>query len=290
MASSSLAQTAIAFLIDLAERGEIDPWDVKVIEVMDRFLASLRDQADRLAHQGRTPYEANLSESGQAFLYASMLVLLKADSMVRSEADDDPSEGDEDIPWPEEDLAAAPLPRNLERHLHRRAVAVPPKRRRVTLNELIQQLEAMAEVMADHQPRSRVRRAKPQAKRQAVRAIAQLAHQENLSEIAAALEQFLDAYWDTLDGDQAWLDFDQLLQAWPDFQPEELKTTHSFAIAAEADTHERVGVFWGLLFLSAQSKVELSQQVFYQDLRVRNLNRSPLSAEEMGLDAFMLPD
>lgn len=289
MASSSLAQTAIAFLIDLAERGEIDPWDVNVIDVMDRFLTSLRDQAESLAQQGRTPYEANLSESGQAFLYASVLVLLKADSMVRSDVEE-VEEVEEDSFWPEEDLATVPLPRNLERHLHRRAVAVPPKRRRVTLEELIQQLEAMAEVMAEHQPRSRTRRAKPQAKRQAVRAIAQLAHQENLSEIAAALEQFLDTYWDSLGDDQLWLDFEQLIEAWPSFQPEELKAAHPFETEAEAATHERVGVFWGLLFLSAQSKVELSQQVFYQDLRVRNLNRSPLSLEEAGLEPFVLPD
>ena len=288
MASSSLAQTAIAFLIDLAEQGEIDPWDVKVIDVMDRFLTSLRDQAESLAQQGRTPYEVNLSESGQAFLYASMLVLLKADSMVRSETIEPDAE--DEMLWPEDELVAVPLPRNLERHLHRRAAAVPPKRRRVTLDELIQQLETMAEVMADHQPRSRVRRPQPQAKRQAVRAIAQLAHQENLSEIAAALEQFLDAYWDTLEGDQCWLEFEQLIDAWPEFQPEELKTTHHFETAAAAATHERVGVFWGLLFLSAQSKVELSQQVFYRDLKVRNLNRSPLSVEEAGLDPFILPD
>ncbi len=294
MAVSSLAQTAIAFLIDLAERGEIDPWDVKVIDVMDRFLSSLRDQAESLAQQGRTPYEANLAESGQAFLYASMLVLLKADAMVRNDTAE-PEEAEEDLFWSEDDLTTVPLPRNLERHLHRRAVAVPPKRRRVTLDELIQQLETMAEVMADHQPQSRMRRAKPQAKRQAVRAIAQLAHQENLSEIAAALEQFLDAYWDSVEADHpCWLEFDQLLQAWPHFQPEALKSAHAFETEAEAATHERVGVFWGLLFLSAQSKVELSQQMFYQDLKVRNLNRSPLSAEEsieaLGLDPAILPD
>jgi segregation and condensation protein A len=65
--ASSLAQTAIAFLIDLAEQGEIDPWDVKVIEVIDRFLHTLRSQADSLDNSGRNPYENNLSESGQAF-------------------------------------------------------------------------------------------------------------------------------------------------------------------------------------------------------------------------------
>lgn len=288
--SSSLAQTAIAFLIDLAEQGELDPWDVKVIEVIDRFLHSLKEQAESLSSQGRTPYEANLSESGQAFLYASMLVLLKADTMVRQEAAAEVEAVEDDL-WEPDFLAEPiPLPRNLERHLHRRAVAIPPKRRKVTLNELIQQLEAMASVMADHEPRAKLRRARPQAKRQAVRAIAQLAHQENLSEIAAALEHFLDSYWDTLEGDQLWLDFEALIQAWPSFQPEELKTAHHFETEQAAAVHERVGVFWGLLFLSAQSKVELSQQTFYRDLRIRNLNRSPLSLEEVGVEPFILPD
>ncbi len=288
--SSSLAETAIAFLIDLAERDELDPWDVSVIDVIDRFLNSLKAQAESLAAQGRTPYEANLSESGQAFLYASMLVLLKADTMVRAEAEAAAEEASEEDFWPDEALNTVPLPRHLERHLHRRAVAAPPQRRKVTLSELIHQLETMASVMADHAPRSRVRRARPQAKRQAVRAIAQLAHQENLSEIAAALETFLDDYWDTLDGEQLWLDFEALLTAWPSFQPEALKAAHSFDSDHAAAVHDRVGVFWGLLFLSAQSKVELSQQEFYQDLRVRNLKRMPLSVAETELNPFILPD
>ncbi|PSN76391.1 segregation/condensation protein A, partial [filamentous cyanobacterium CCP4] len=138
--SSSLAQTAIAFLIDLADQGEIDPWDVKVIDVIDRFLSLLKAQAETLASQGRTPYEANLSESGQGFLYASMLVLLKADTMVRAEAEAEAEANPEEV-WEEELPELVPLPRNLERHLHRRAVAPTPQRRQVTLQELIQQLE-----------------------------------------------------------------------------------------------------------------------------------------------------
>ncbi len=288
--ASSLAQTAIAFLIDLAERGEIDPWDVKVIEVIDRFLHSLKNQADSLAEQGRTPYEANLSESGQAFLYASMLVLLKADTMVRAEAEAEAEALEDAIPWEDETIGDMPLPRNLEQHLHRRAVAVPPKRRKVTLEELIQQLETMATVMAEQIPRSKTRRARPQPKRQAVRAIAQLAHQENLSEIAAALETFLDQYWDELDDPILWMDFEALLQEWPNFQPQELKSAHHFNTEQEALTHEKVGIFWGLLFLAAQSKVELAQDRFYGDLKVRNLKRAPLSSEEAAIPPFVLPD
>ena len=81
-----------------------------------------------------------------------MLVLLKADTMVRAEAEAAAEELAEEMPWEDDAIGEAPLPRNLERHLHRRAVAVPPKRRKVTLEELIQQLETMATVMAEQVP------------------------------------------------------------------------------------------------------------------------------------------
>jgi len=57
------AQEAIALLIDLAQRGEIDPWDVQVIEVIDRYLSELA--LLNAAEPGRR--DADLSESGQAF-------------------------------------------------------------------------------------------------------------------------------------------------------------------------------------------------------------------------------
>jgi segregation and condensation protein A len=81
--------------------------------------------------------------------------------MVRGEAEEE-EELEEEPLWDAEAMGEAPLPRNLERHLHRRAVAIPPKRRKVTLNELIQQLEAMASVMAEHTPRTRIHRPRAQ--------------------------------------------------------------------------------------------------------------------------------
>ncbi|MBE9076024.1 segregation/condensation protein A [Romeria aff. gracilis LEGE 07310] len=265
-----LAESAIAFLIDLAEQGEIDPWNVNVIDVIDRFLTSLKTQpAADPTKTGRSPYETSLSESGQAFLYASMLVLLKADTLIRTEVEAEEEGFEEDFFEPA-DFVPVELPRHLERHIHRRAVAPPPEKRKVTLDELIGQLELIAAAMADATPRSRSRRPQPQSRRQAVRAIAQLAHQENLSEIAAALETFLDQHWDRL-GDAEWMDFDRLLAHWAHFRPEVLGGAIEGELSVAEDKHERVGVFWGLLFLSAQSKVELHQDAFYQDLKVRQL-------------------
>ena len=265
----SLAQDAIAFLIDLAERGEIDPWDVKVIEVIDRFLSTLAP-----LNSGRELYEATLSQSGQAFLYASMLVLLKADSLSQPEPAATQPETEEDVDFLDSDgLAGGALPANLERQIRRRAVAQPPQRRRVTLKELIDQLRTIATALDEKTPR--VRRPRPQSRNQAVRAIAQLAHQENLSEMAVALEQFFIDQWQTIAQGESWLDFDLLLELWS--QASDYKAGIPHDPHAGNATHDRVGIFWALLLLSAQSKVELAQEEFYQDLKIQLLSEQALS-------------
>ncbi len=270
----SLAQDAIALLINLAEQGEIDPWDVKVIDVIDRFLSELTPAAI----VGREHYESNLSQSGQAFLYASMLLLLKADSLTQPEAivaDPDEFEGAEFIDGA--DFSGSALPPHLERQLRRRAVARPPQKRRVTLKELIDQLQLIATTLDDTTPRARLRRPKPQSRAQAVRAIAELAHQENLSEMAVAIEQFFYDHWTEVAQDKEWIDFDLVLEFWialKDQKPQESEDN-----LHDHPNHERVGVFWALLLLSAQNKVELAQEEFYQDLKIRSL----LQLAESGL-------
>lgn len=296
----SLAQNAIALLIDLAERGEIDPWDVQVVEVIDRFLSKLQPilEAPSL-ESGRAPYEADLLQSGQAFLYTSILLLLKADTLARSEIEEEEPEE----PLEPEDFVA-PLPLHLERRIRRRATAPPAPNRRVTLQELIDQLNLMAAAVADPKPqRASIRRPRPQSRGQAIRAIAQLAHQENLSEVAAALAKFLDENWEAIHLEDQWCDFDLLLDLWvgsPQYeeveghpaQPELVRssqTTSLREVNSHASTHDRVGVFWALLFLSAQSKVELAQEEFYQDLKVRSLAASSDAVEAIAA-AFVLSD
>lgn len=290
----SLAQNAIALLIDLAERGEIDPWDVQVVEVIDRFLSKLQPVLEVPSLEaGRAPYEADLLQSGQAFLYASMLLLLKADTLARSEIEE--QEEPEEL-LEAEDLVA-PLPLHLERRIRRRATAPAAPNRRVTLEELIAQLNLMAAAVADSKPqRANIRRPRPQSRSQAIRAIAQLAHPENLSEVAAALAKFLDENWQAIHPEDQWCEFDLLLDLWvgsPQYeevegrsaQPEAASSSHS-----SASTHDRVGVFWALLFLSAQSKVELAQEEFYQDLKVRSLAEPSTSVESIESAAFVLSD
>jgi segregation and condensation protein A len=257
------AQEAIANLINLAERGEIDPWDVPVIKIIDRFLAELGLMGETNSPQA----EADLPRSGQAFLWASMLVLFKADTLHLLQ--EELAEIEEE--FLETEILVEPemrsLPANLEQHLRRRTSLQPVGKRRVTLQELIEQLEHIAaEIEAaatDSSPRRSAR-----SRSAAIKAIAQLAHNENLTELAAQLESFLILNLAQLASEQDYVDWEKLLQRW--HTTESTKVSDSEHL--QSPNSDRAGVFWALLLLSAQSKVELFQEEFYQDLSIRPLN------------------
>jgi segregation and condensation protein A len=248
------ASNAIASLIEMAEQGDIDPWDVQVIDVIDRFLAELglTDDIDLAIAR------ANLPQSGQAFLWASMLVLFKADTLERLSLDNE-----EDILLDEElldlDEELKSLPRYLENHIRRRTAAPPPRKRRVTLEELITQLQQIAAEIESLPTVSLVApKPRPQSRRDALQIITQLAHQENLTELAEALDRFLQG---TLErSNQLQIDFEALLQLWNE---------ENVPLAPESDSQEKVALFWALLLLASQSKVELTQVDFYEDLTIQ---------------------
>lgn len=264
MDASELLET-ITILIDQAEQGEIDPWDVQVIEVIDRYLELMTPQATVRG------YEADLSQSGQAFLSASMLVLFKANTLMQLTtvealeedlADDVMSEGEDGLLHHAHRL-------QLERHLRRRPAAMPPPKRRVTLQELIEQLQLMANQLKLVQKVNKPVRPKRQPTAQAMREALELAHQENLTEVAKELEQVLHLAARELPLEENCLNLEQLVQLWT-----QTKQPHQHQSAHESEHSELVSVFWALLLLSAQSKVELLQQEFYQEIKIRLLTDS----------------
>jgi segregation and condensation protein A len=72
----------VELLVQLAEEGEIDPWDIDIVDVTDAFL-------DRLD-------ETDLRTSGRALFYASVLLRMKGDALL---SEDDPEEEPEPEPW-----------------------------------------------------------------------------------------------------------------------------------------------------------------------------------------------
>jgi len=295
---------AISLLIELAEKGEIDPWDVRVIEAIDLALSQLTALHD--LHSGSC--EANLSQSGQVFLDASLLVLLKAKTLEELQLAQQEAQAE----LLAEELAdfndwgdPASLPRNLERQLRRRPAPAPPSSRRVTLQELIDQLRLVAAAIETKPPKVRSHNSSRSQSREVLRATMELAHEDNSVEVAAELERLLMAYWDSEDTDC--LDLERLLGLWwqrkmdsrrfnktsaessveqkeqntvpvtdeehhPVLLTEQPEIAFSMTNASSQEQiHERVNIFWALLLLSAQSKVELVQEEFYQDLKIRTL-------------------
>lgn len=259
---ASPANAAITLLIDLAQRREIDPWDVDVIKVIDRFLQDL-DQLSQI----------HLPQSGQAFLWASMLVSFKADTLEALAADEqEEAEADEPIPEAAE-TSHRRLPQKLEHHIRRRGSAPPPQKRRVTLSELITYLKELGEQIEDTSPASRAR-SRPSSKREKAQMIAHLAHNENLTELATELETFLLRETSLFNSEELWMSLDELAARW---KQQQIETTAENGSEPLTEKGNRVGIFWALLLLSAQSKVELSQAAFYQDLHLRFLRENHIS-------------
>lgn len=128
----------VEILAGMAERGEVDPWNIDIVDVTDRFLAEL----DRRK-------ELDLRVSGRTLFYAACLLRLKSDYLDGWEDDedeesfaDDEDESFEDLGFDFEsagDLEPMDrLEREIQRRLGRKSLR---KRPPVTLYELIKQLK-----------------------------------------------------------------------------------------------------------------------------------------------------
>jgi segregation and condensation protein A len=137
---SPLVEDPVEILVGMAERGEIDPWNINIIEVTDRFLSEL-ERCRQL----------NLRFSGRTLFYASTLLRMKsehlADTSLQEGQDgvDEEAEGGDDF-----DLTLAsefeyegrlgPIER-LEREIQRRLDRKSMRKSPVTLFELIIELK-----------------------------------------------------------------------------------------------------------------------------------------------------
>jgi segregation and condensation protein A len=117
----------VELLVQLADDGEIDPWDIDVVTVTDKFL-------DRLD-------EADLRTGGRALFYASVLLRMKSDAMW---TDDEPEDEWDEEPWetapPEEGGPAVDPFEQLEAEMDRRIERKRARGMPQTLDELVRDL------------------------------------------------------------------------------------------------------------------------------------------------------
>ena len=121
----------VELLVQLAEDGEIDPWDIDIVEVTDAFLSKLT--------------EMDLRTTARALFYASVLLRMKGDQLL---ADPEPEPEEELEPWEQamgdaREAEAEPgfdpvdaLEAEMDRRLERKTTRGSPE----TLDELVREL------------------------------------------------------------------------------------------------------------------------------------------------------
>ncbi len=233
----------IKFLQDAAGRGELDPWDIDVISVIDSFLDQFNQKLFN-AKGNQISYEKDLSETSEAFFAASVLVNLKAQVLESDVFPEDSSYVDEEIEILDQSWInqSFDIPKYPERYLRRRSVAQPILKRTATLGELISELESIAEKIEIQDLLIKRKKNKKYSDKALIDQVKTLAHREKLPETTQALGDFIGKWEKALQ----WVDFEYLVNIWKEVAKKDLDK-------------DRLGVFWALLFLFSQNKIEIKQ-------------------------------
>ena len=92
----------IKFLQDAAGRGELDPWDIDVISVIDSFLEEYSYRVKQSSNN-QISYQKNLAETSEAFFAASVLVNLKAQVLESDVFKDNSSDFEDEFDLDDQD-------------------------------------------------------------------------------------------------------------------------------------------------------------------------------------------
>ena len=151
---SDIPDDPIEILVRLAKDHEIDPWNINIIEVADKFLEQLESHRSDIRYFGRTLH------------YAAILLRMKADAII----DEKGGESEEKEELDHFDIEEYPIP---EPQIRRRS------KRPVTLDELISELKKAEKVEIRRVARSKEKGEKPVM---SVGDILSVAHEERIEE------------------------------------------------------------------------------------------------------------
>ncbi len=146
----------VEILVKLAQDGEIDPWNIDIVDVTDKFFRHV-EKMERM----------DLRISGRTLHYAAILLRMKSNALVEEPVVEDDSWID-DFDFFEVDEYPIPKP-PVRRHSHRS----------VTLNELIMELEK-AEVVERRRSVRKSTRDSMELIRHTTEQVLGIAHEEDI--------------------------------------------------------------------------------------------------------------
>lgn len=250
----------IEILVQMARQGKIDPWNIDIIDITDKYLTHLFQSKSQ-----------NLRLTGRTLLFASILLKLKSNILEGVELSDFDTQPEEPEFYDDEplDYEQEYIPTNnvvsIDEVLQRRTSVRLNRNRVVTLRDLIRQLEFYEMLDKKQSLKNAHERAKRRVKNYSNLSpedIINLAHDEYIEKgverLRANLEDILNR--------QDKIELNELTLLGMD----------------------KISAYISLLFLTAESDYDLEQDEFYSDLYV--VKREHVSETDKAIAENILQD
>lgn len=233
----------IGILVDMAKAGKIDPWNIDIVDVTDKYLAHMVQLKSQ-----------NLRVTGRTFLFAAVLLKLKSNilegvdiTQFDSQEQDDLQYDDDGfiVDYCEDDYVPTNNVISIDEVLQRRTSVRLNHNRVVTLKDLIRQLQFYEKLEQKQSLKSAHERAKRRVQSYAKLTpddIVNLAHEEYIESCVQTLKENLTQIFEKNDK----IELNELTLLGMD----------------------KISAYIALLFLTAETDYELQQDEFYSDLYV----------------------
>lgn len=233
----------ISILVDLAKDGKIDPWNIDIVDIYDKYLAKLSELEAK----------NNLKYAGRASLFASILLKIKSNILEGIELSDfEPVEEEEFFDEfdgdfePEQLRISSNNVISFNEVLQRRTSTRLNRNRNVTLKDLIRHVKFYEELEQKRSIQNSIERQKRRVKNYSkltAHDIKNLAHEEYIEQVVQKMDENLAVI---LKGDKK-IEINEL-------------TVLGF---------DRSSAYIALLFLALRKNYELIQEEFYSNLYVQ---------------------
>lgn len=231
----------IEILVSMAKQGKIDPWNIDIVDITDKYLLHLAESKSN-----------NLKLTGRTLLFAAILLKIKSNILdgidplgLEENQDDSFLDYDDDFNNDYEEEINTNNVISLDEVLQRRTSIRLNRNRVVTLKDLIKQLQFYEELDRKQSLKNTLERAKRRVKSYAKLTsddIINLAHDEYIERSIKVLHE-------------------NLIKIFEQEERIELNTLTLLGL-------DKISAYIALLFLSAETDIELVQDEFYSDLYV----------------------
>jgi len=246
----------IEILVNMAKQGKIDPWNINIVDVTDKYLMHLFQSKAQ-----------NLRLTGRTLLFAAMLLKLKSNVLEGLDVTDfepvhpdefDYLQDDGELDYSQDDYIPTNNVISIDEVLQRRTSVRLNHNRVVTLRDLIRQLEFYEQLDKKQALRNSLERAARRRgngiSRMTTDDIVNTPHDEYIAEGVARLKDNLE----------------EILNRQDKIELNELTLLGM----------DRISAYISLLFLTVDSDYDLRQDEFYSDLYVVKCPHQETSIED----------